>query len=92
LRTRGIRMACKAGALEKVLLLARSILRADLLAIDALHREALVIFCKPVSMSDVRQGAIAERKVSVGSVTFCAKLDKRRMHILIDCTAHGYVT
>jgi hypothetical protein len=30
-------------------------------------------------------------QVSVGSVTFCAKLDKRRVHILIDCTAHGYV-
>lgn len=62
MRTRGIRMVCKAGALEKVLLLARSVLRADLLAIDALHREALVIFCKPVSMSDVRQAAIAECK------------------------------
>jgi hypothetical protein len=57
LRTRGIRMVCKAGALEKVLLLAGSILRTDLLTIDALHREALVIFCKLVSMSDVRQGS-----------------------------------
>ena len=30
--------------------------------------------------------------MSVGGVTFCAKLDKRGMHVLIDCTAHGCVT
>jgi len=52
-------MVCETGALQKVLLLARRILRADLLAIDALHREALVVFCKRVSFGDV--GARNER-------------------------------
>ena len=52
-------MVREAGALEKVLLLARSILRSDLLTIDALHRQALVVFWKHVSFGDVRPAAVA---------------------------------
>jgi hypothetical protein len=30
--------------------------------------------------------------VVVTAVTLCAKLDKRRMNVLVNCTAHEYVT
>lgn len=52
-------MVGKAGALEQVLLLARSILRSDLVAVDALHGQALVVFCKPVSVGEVGYAASA---------------------------------
>ena len=40
---RGVRMTAQAGTLEQVLLLARGVFGADLLAIDALDGEALEI-------------------------------------------------
>lgn len=48
LGTRGVGLGLQARALEQMLLLARGVLRSDLLAIDALDRQAFVVFCGTV--------------------------------------------
>lgn len=53
LRTRGIRMVLETRTCEEMLLLARSVLCTDLLAIDALHGHALVVLCEGVGTVSV---------------------------------------
>lgn len=48
LRTRSVGLLLEARTLEQMLLLARSVLRSYLLAVDALDRQALVVFCGDV--------------------------------------------
>jgi hypothetical protein len=53
-------MVREARALEQMLLLAGRILRSNLVAIDALHRQAFVVFCTHVSVGDMGHATPAE--------------------------------
>jgi hypothetical protein len=53
-------MVREARALEQMLLLTRGILCSNLLAIDALHGQAFVVFCKQVSVGDTEDAIPAK--------------------------------
>lgn len=89
-------LVLQAGTLEEVLLLARGILCAYLLAVDALYGETLIVFYRDevsrcVSCHSIRMLGYVWCKsggIEMSGITFGAKFHERRVHVLIDRSTH----
>lgn len=88
-------MTSQGRTLEQMLLLATGVLRPDLLAVDALDGEALYISNGRVRSQYWKDGKITQDTLKYGKfhliVFLGTKLDKRRVHFLVDGATHRII-